>query len=70
MTVLAQVAVLPTRPEAGLEAFEPLFELAQGAEALDPHTTAVLKDKFSTQRGQLLLRCRRRWHLAAGYEVP
>lgn len=69
MTVLAQVAVVPTRPEAELEAHRPLFELARGVEALDPHTTTVLKDKFSTHWGQLPLRCQRTGHPAAGYEV-
>jgi uncharacterized protein (DUF362 family) len=47
MTNQARVAVLYTRPETVLEDYQRLFNLAGGAEALQPGTTTILKDNIS-----------------------
>jgi len=47
MTARATVAVLRTRPETVLDDYRRLFELAGGAEALDPAATTILKDNIS-----------------------
>jgi uncharacterized protein (DUF362 family) len=47
MTTGARVAVLRTRPETVLDDYQRAFELAGGAEALDPDATTILKDNIS-----------------------
>ena len=47
MTTGATVAVLRTRPEMVLDDYQRAFELAGGAEALDPGATTILKDNIS-----------------------
>jgi uncharacterized protein (DUF362 family) len=47
MTTRARVAVLYTRPETVLDDYQRLFELAGGAEALQPGTTTILKDNIT-----------------------
>jgi uncharacterized protein (DUF362 family) len=47
MNTMARVAVLRTRPETVLEDYQRLFELAGGADALDPGATTILKDNIS-----------------------
>jgi len=47
MSSRAKVAVLRTQPESVLEDYGRLFELAGGAEALDPGATTILKDNIS-----------------------
>jgi uncharacterized protein (DUF362 family) len=43
----SKVAVLRTRPETVLEDYQRLFEMAGGAEVLDPKATTILKDNIS-----------------------
>lgn len=47
MTTRSKVAVLRTQPGTVLEDYQRLFELAGGAEALDPNATTILKDNIS-----------------------
>ena len=47
MTDQARVAILYTRPETVLEDYRRLFDLAGGAEALQPGATTILKDNIS-----------------------
>jgi uncharacterized protein (DUF362 family) len=47
MTDKARVAILYTRPETVLDDYRRLFELAGGADALQPGTTTILKDNIS-----------------------
>ena len=47
MTQRAKVAVLYTRPETVLEDYQRLFALADGADALDPAATTILKDNIT-----------------------
>jgi uncharacterized protein (DUF362 family) len=47
MMTRAKVAVLRTQPETVLGDYQRLFELAGGAEALDPSATTILKDNIS-----------------------
>ena len=47
MTTRAKVAVLRTQPGTVLHDYQRLFELAGGAEALDPNVTTILKDNIS-----------------------
>jgi uncharacterized protein (DUF362 family) len=47
MTIRGKVAILRTQPESVLEDYQRLFELAGGAEALDPKATTILKDNIS-----------------------
>ncbi len=47
MAARARVAVLRTQPETVLQDYQRLFELAGGAQALDPSATTILKDNIS-----------------------
>jgi uncharacterized protein (DUF362 family) len=47
MTTRSKVAVLRTQPETVLEDYRRLFELAGGAETLDPNATTILKENIS-----------------------
>jgi hypothetical protein len=47
MTDRARVAILHTQPETVLDDYRRLFDLAGGAEALQPNTTTILKDNIS-----------------------
>jgi uncharacterized protein (DUF362 family) len=47
MTTKATVVVLRTAPETVLHDYQRLFELAGGAQALDPGATTILKDNIS-----------------------
>jgi uncharacterized protein (DUF362 family) len=47
MTDKARVAILHTRPETALDDYQRLFELAGGADALQPDATTILKDNIS-----------------------
>jgi uncharacterized protein (DUF362 family) len=47
MTVRSKVAALYTQPETVLEDYQRLFELAGGADALQPHTPTILKDNIT-----------------------
>jgi hypothetical protein len=47
MTARSKVAVLRTQPESVLQDYQRLFELAGGAQALDPKATTILKDNIS-----------------------
>jgi hypothetical protein len=47
MTTKTKVAVLRTQPETVLQDYQHLFELADGAKALAPSTTTILKDNIS-----------------------
>jgi uncharacterized protein (DUF362 family) len=47
MPTRSKVAVLRTQPETVLEDYRRLFELADGAQALDHHATTILKDNIS-----------------------
>jgi uncharacterized protein (DUF362 family) len=47
MSTKSKVAALYTRPETALEDYQRLFELAGGAEALQPDTTTILKDNIT-----------------------
>ncbi len=47
MTTKPKVAVLRTQPETVLQDYQQLFDLAGGAEALDPKATTILKDNIS-----------------------
>jgi len=47
MTTRSKVAVLRTQPDTVLEDYERLFDLAGGADALDPGVTTILKDNIS-----------------------
>ena len=47
MTERSTVAVLRTQPETVLEDYQRLFDLAGGAQALDPSATTILKDNIS-----------------------
>ncbi len=47
MTTRSKVAVLRTQPGTVLEDYQRLFELAGGAESLDPNATTILKDNIS-----------------------
>ena len=42
-----KVAVLYTRPETILQDYQRLFELAGGAQALQPGVTTILKDNIT-----------------------
>ncbi|MCP4541134.1 MAG: DUF362 domain-containing protein [Chloroflexi bacterium] len=44
---MPKVAVLRTQPETVLQDYQRSFELAEGAEALDPNATTILKDNIS-----------------------
>jgi uncharacterized protein (DUF362 family) len=44
MTTRSRVAVLRTQPETILEDYQRLFDLAEGAKALDPKATTIIKD--------------------------
>ncbi len=44
---MAKVAVLRTQPETVLQDYQRLFDLAGGAEALDPNATTILKENIS-----------------------
>lgn len=47
MPTRSKVAVLRTRPDSVLQDYQRLFQLAGGAEALDPKATTILKDNIS-----------------------
>ena len=47
MAVKPKVAVLRTQPETVLCDYQRVFELAGGAQALDPHTPTILKDNIT-----------------------
>jgi uncharacterized protein (DUF362 family) len=47
MATKPKVAALYTRPETVLQDYERLFELAEGAQALQPKTTTILKDNIT-----------------------
>jgi uncharacterized protein (DUF362 family) len=47
MATKPKVAVLYTRPETVIQDYERLFELAEGARALQPKTTTILKDNIT-----------------------
>ncbi len=47
MTTRSKVAVLYTQPETVIQDYERLFQLAGGANALQPHTTTILKDNIT-----------------------
>jgi hypothetical protein len=47
MTTRSKVAVLRTQPETVLQDYQRLFQLAGGAEALEPNVTTILKDNIS-----------------------
>lgn len=47
MTTKSTVAVLYTKPETVLQDYQRLFELAGGAQALQPDTTTILKDNIT-----------------------
>lgn len=47
MASRSQVAVLYTRPETVLDDYQRLFDLAGGAQALNPNATTILKDNIS-----------------------
>lgn len=47
MATRSKVAVLRTRPDSVLQDYQRLFQLAGGAEALDPKATTILKDNIS-----------------------
>ena len=47
MTTKSKVAVLRTKPETVLQDYERLFEIAGGADALEPSVTTILKDNIS-----------------------
>jgi uncharacterized protein (DUF362 family) len=47
MTTRAKVAILHTQPETVLTDYQRLFDLAGGADALDPEATTILKDNIS-----------------------
>ena len=47
MTDPSTVAILYTQPETVLEDYQRLFDLAGGADALDPAATTILKDNIS-----------------------
>ena len=47
MTAKSTVAVLYTQPETVLEDYQRLFDLAGGADALDPSAPTILKDNIS-----------------------
>ena len=47
MATRTKVAVLRTQPETVLDDYQRLFKLAEGAQALDPKATTILKDNIS-----------------------
>ena len=47
MTTKSTVAVLYTKPETVLQDYQRLFELAGGAQTLQPNTTTILKDNIT-----------------------
>ena len=47
MATRTKVAVLRTHPETVLDDYQRLFELAEGAQALDPKATTILKENIS-----------------------
>ena len=47
MTAKSKVAVLRTQPETVLQDYQRLFQLAGGAESLQPNTPVILKDNIS-----------------------
>jgi uncharacterized protein (DUF362 family) len=47
MTLKSKVAVLRTTPETVLDDYQRLFELAGGAQALEPGVTTILKDNIT-----------------------
>ena len=47
MKTKSTVSVLHTQPETVLQDYQRLFEIAGGAQALDPHATTMLKDNIT-----------------------